>query len=158
MANRNADHPWTIGKRTFDIVGSFGTNGSSAVVAANVKGLGFGYAPVAGVMTLQSTIPVRPGISTTPGIVFSTTGTYVVTLDDSYLDCLAFIVSLQSASGTANTVQGGPIANLGVSGQAPNFTIYTITSGSPANIAANASSRVNFHIQLRDSTTGFSKP
>ena len=84
MANRRFDSSWVIGARLVEIMGSFGTNGSSAPVAASVKGLGFGYAPIAGVMTLQSS--ARPGISGTPGITHTATGTYLVTFDDSYQD------------------------------------------------------------------------
>jgi hypothetical protein len=159
MANRNFDTGWTIGKRLIDITGSFGTNGASNPVAANVKGFGFGYAPVGNVMTLQTSIPVRPGITTTPGIVRSATGTYVITLDDSYLDHQVFSCDLQVASASANWAQPGPIANMGVSGQAPNFTVIVInSSGTPQDVAANANSRVHFFIQLRDSTTQFAKP
>lgn len=159
MSNRNYDTSWTIGKRLIDISGSFGTNGASSPVAANVKGLGFGYAPTAGAMALQATIPVRPGITTTPGIVRSTTGTYVVTPDDTYIECTSFSTDLQVASNSANWSQPGPIANMNVSGQAPNFTIFVINgSGTLQDIAANASSRVNFTIQMRDSTTGYGKP
>jgi len=71
--------------RLIEIMGSFGTNGSNAPVAANVKGMDSGM-PIAGVMTLQATR--RPGISGTPGITHTATGTYIVTFDDSYLDLI----------------------------------------------------------------------
>jgi hypothetical protein len=159
MSNRNFDTSWTIGKRLIDIAGSFGTNSASNPVAANVKGLGFGYAPVAGVMTLQATVPVRPGITTTPGIVHSALGTYVVTLDDSYTDYTVFSCDLQVAAASANWAQPGPIANTNVSGQAPNFTIFVInSSGTGQDIAPATSSRVHFFIQMRDSSVQFSKP
>ena|SRR5579859_4200160 len=159
MASRNFDTGWCIGKRLIDVSGSFGTNGSSNPVAANVKGLGFGYAPVAGAYALQTTIPVRPGITTTPGIVRSTTGTYVLTLDDSYLDVNFFSTDLQVASASANWAQPGPIANVNVANQAPNVTIFVINSaGTLQDVAAGANSRVHFFLQMRDSTVGFSKP
>ena len=159
MANRNFDTSWTVGKRLIEIGGSFGTNGSAQIVAANVKGLGFGFAPVAGAMAAQTIIPVRPGITTTPGIVWTTPGQYVITLDDSYTECNYFSADLQVAAPSANWAQPGPIANLAVSGQAPNFTVFVInSSGAGQNIAAGASSRVHFFVQLRDSSVQFSKP
>jgi hypothetical protein len=159
MANRNFDQGWTVGKRLIEIAGSFGTNGASNPVAANVKGLGFGYAPMAGVMALQTTIPVRPGITTTPGIVHAALGTYTITFDDAYTDLNVFSCDLQVAALSANWAQPGPTANLGVSGSAPNVQVFVInSSGTGQDIAAATFSRVHFFVQFRDSNVQFSKP
>lgn len=156
MANRNLDTSYVIGKRLIDIAGSFGTNGSSSPAASSVKGLGFGYAPSAGVMAVKGS---SPGVTTTAGVVRSTTGTYVITPEDTFQDVNVFSTDLQVASASANWAQPGPIANTAVANQAPNLTIFVInSSGSLQDVAANASSRVHFFIQFRDSTVQFQKP
>jgi len=156
MANRNLDTSYCFGKRLIDIAGSFGTNGASNPVAANVKGLGFGYAPQNGTMAVKGS---SPGVTTTAGIVRSATGTYVITPEDPFADLNVVSCDLQVASASANWAQPGPVANLAVSNQAPNVTLFVInSSGSLQDIAANASSRVHFFMQFRDSTVQFQKP
>jgi len=156
MSNRRFDSSWVIGARLIEIMGSFGTNGSSNPVAANVKGLGFGYAPIAGVMTLQPT--ARPGISGTPGITHAATGTYLVTFDDSYQDLIYAGADLMVASASANWAQPGPFS-AGVSQTASNVQFFIInSSGSGQDIAAATYSRVEFECVFRDSTFQFGKP
>ena len=156
MANRRFDSSWVIGARLIEIMGSFGTNGSSAPVAASVKGLGFGYAPIAGVMTLQSS--ARPGISGTPGITHTATGTYLVTFDDSYQDLIYAGADLMVASASANWAQPGPFSS-GVSQTASTASFFVInSSGSGQDIAAATYSRIEFECVFRDSTVQFNKP
>jgi L-serine deaminase len=162
MANRRFDRDWCLGERCVQIWGSFGTNGGAAIVASTVKGFGFGYAPVNGVMTLQ---PNRSSISltTTPGIVLSGTGIYTVTLEDPYIDLVSVGVSIQaSAQGVnANDMIVGTVTNLGSSTAAPAIQLFTVNGGTGAAAtptAANANSRVNFTFIFRDSTVQFNKP
>lgn len=156
MSNRRFDSSWVIGARLIEIMGSFGTNGSNAPVAANVKGLGFGYAPIAGVMTLQAT--ARPGISGTPGITHTATGTYLVTFDDSYLDLIYAGADLMVASASANWAQPGPFS-VGVSQVASTTTFFVInSSGSGQDLAAATYSRLEFECVFRDSSVQFGRP
>jgi hypothetical protein len=163
MANRRYDRDWCLGERLITISGSFGTNAGSAIVAANVKGFGFGYAPSAGVMTLFGNIASKNYLTTTPGIVLSGTGIYTVTLEDPYIDMIAASVNIQvAASGaSANDMILGTAVNLGSSTAAPAIQLLTINGGSGAAAtpnAANANSRVNFQFIFRDSTVQFNKP
>lgn len=160
MSQRNLDQGWCLGKRLIDIAGSFGTNGSSTPLAASVKGLGFGYAwsLAASAMALKGT-PTDSPVTTTAGIVRSTTGTFVITMEDPYADINVFSTDLQVASASANWAQPGPTAAVGVSNQAPNLTVFVInSSGSLQDIAAATFSRVHFFCQFRDSTVQFGKP
>src|ERR1700690_3771350 len=86
MSNKNYDTAYAQGKRLIGIEGSFiPLTGAGTVVAANVRGFGFGYAPnSAGVMVLQPNLVVK-GLTTTPGIVRSGTGLYTVTFEDTFL-------------------------------------------------------------------------
>jgi len=156
MAQRRFDSSWVIGAGLIEIMGSFGTNGSNNPVAANVKGMGFGYAPIAGVMTLQSS--ARPGISGTPGVVHSATGTYVVTFDDTYADLLYAGADLMVASASANWAQPGPFS-AGVSQTASTCTFFVInSSGAGQDIAAATYSRVEFECIFRNSSVQFGRP
>lgn len=160
MCSRNLDTGWCIGKRLIDIAGSFGTNGSSTPAATSVKGLGFGYAPsdTTGVMAAKANSTNSP-ITTTPGVVRSTTGTYVVTVEDTFRDLNVLSCDLQVASASANWAQPGPVASLAAATAAPNFTLFVInSSGATQDIASGASSRVHFFAQFSDSTVQFGKP
>lgn len=160
MASRNLDQSWCFGKRLVDIAGSFGTNGASSPAASSVKGLGFGYAPndQTGAMQAKANSSISP-MTTTPGVVHSATGTYVITAEDSYSDVNVFSCDLQVASASANWAQPGPIAATATANQAPNVTIFVInSSGTPQDIASATSSRVHFFLQMRDSTVQFAKP
>ena len=166
MANRNFDTGWTIGKRLVDITGSFIplTTNTGTILATGVKGLGFGFAPVGspGVMAKQ-TSPVRPGITSAPGITHPSTGLYTITLDDAYRD-INFLSSDLSAAVTGSALWTQPVepwTNTGVlgaaNGIAPTVQFLIInSSGSPTD--ASAAMRLNFYIQLEDSTVQFGKP
>jgi hypothetical protein len=159
MSNRNFDMSYVVGKRLIDIEGSFvPLTGAGIVNAATVKGFGFGYAFINGVMTLQTS--ARPGINGTPGIVRTGVGTYTITLDDSYADFNIFDANLMlpNASGSQLWAQCVATAtNIGVSGQCPVFTLVIVNnSGTPTE--APAGCRLAFLIQLRDSTVQQGKP
>ena len=157
MANRNLDQSWTFGKRIVEISGSFGTNAAGAIVASAVKGLGFGYSPVNGTMTLKSA--ASPGVSSTPGIVRTTNGTYTVTLEDPYQDLIVAACDLQVNAASANWAQPGPLTNTATAGVAPTITFFTINgTGNNIDVAQNTNSRVMFTLILRDSTVQYSKP
>lgn len=161
MANKNFDQGFCIGKRLIEIAGSFiPLTGAGTVVASNVKGFGFGYAPnSAGVMTLQPNVASKSFLTTTPGIVRTGTGLYTVTLEDNYLDVNLFSADLAApVAGSALWAQPvEPVANLGSSTAAPVFSILIVNaSGTPTDAAANM--RMYFALQMRDSTTQRVKP
>jgi hypothetical protein len=165
MANRNFDQGYCIGKRLIDIAGSFfALTGGGTVAASSVKGLGFGYAPTAGVMTKQAA-PVRPGITSTPGIVRTSTGLYTITLDDSYRDINILSCDLGAPStGSALWTQPvEPWTNTGVlgaaAGVAPSVQVLIINaSGSPSDPGSSNAFRVHFFVQCEDSSVQFQKP
>lgn len=135
MSNRSLDQPWTLGKRSIAIKGSFGTNAGTSPTVASTRGLGF-----------RNTAPTRTGA-----------GTYRVTFDDPYLDLNYANAHLQLPAASDDTASVGPVAGLsGTTG--PTMTIFVLTGGVAADIAANANSRVFFEATFRDSNIGFSKP
>ena len=159
MANRKFDKPYCIGERQVIISGSFvALTGAGTVDATKVTGFGFGYAPVAGKMALQTS--ARPGIAGTVGIVRTGTGVYMLTLDDAYLECTAFNADVAGpVTGTNLFTQllDPPATSLGTAGTAPVFTLVLVSgSGTPTD--ASAGMRVHFQIVLRDSTERFNKP
>lgn len=159
MANRRFDRAYCVGERIVDIYGSFVTlTGSGTVAAATVKGFGFGYAPTAGKMALQSS--ARPGINSTPGIVRVSTGLYSITFDDAYLDLTYFSAhySAGSTSGAAKFAQTiNNATGLATSATAPTLQLIIVNgSGTPAD--GEAAGLINFHARFRDSTVQFSKP
>lgn len=159
MSNRRYDRDWVLGERIIHIFGSFACpSGSSGVTASSVKGFGFGYAPLNGVMALKPS--ASPGITSTPGIAYTSAGLYTVTLEDPYIDAIDWDAHLIIPSGgtfsNAAKIETVP-TNLGASGLAPTFTITTLTSGgTPTDFGATY--RVGFHIYLRDSSVQFNKP
>lgn len=157
MANRRFDESYVIGVRIIDIMGSFATlAGAGTVIASSVKGFGFGYAPINGVMTLQPT--ARNGITSTPGILRTGTGVYTVTFDDSYADVIDIGSDLQVATGgSALWAQPNPTTGLATSGTAPTCT-FTIINSSGTPTEGGTTSRLNFRCTFRDSTTQFTKP
>lgn len=162
MANRRFDKDWCIGPRIIRVMGSFGTNTAAAPVASSVKGFGFGYAPVAGVMTLFGNVASKNFLTTTPGITYTATGIYTITFEDLYLDLISFDCNIQQTAGNS-TFDANPadVANLGSSTAAPTIKIQvtnTTTGNQATPPAAGAQSRINFEAVFRDSTEQFGKP
>ena len=162
MANRRFDRDWALGERIIRIYGSFGTNGTSTPVAANVKGFGFGYAPSAGVMVLQPNLSSKSFLTSTPGITYAATGVYSITFEDPYIDCISFICTMQQTAGNSiYDAEAADMSNLGSSTAAPTLKIQIInqtTGNAVAPPAASGPSRVNFIAVFRDSTVQFNKP
>lgn len=159
MANRRFDAPYCIGERRITIAGSFvPLTGAGTVVASTVKGFGFGYAPIAGVMTLVSS--ARPGVSGTPGVVRTSAGLYTITLDDSYEDVEHITASYWTPAaglGTPLIVNPTTTTSFGVAATASSFqVVLTTTTGTPTD--SGASCRISFLVTLRDSTVQFAKP
>lgn len=135
MSNRSLDRGWTIGKRIISVRGSFATNGNATPTVAGTRGQGF-----------RKTAVTRTGV-----------GTYVVTFDDPYLDLDDANAHLQLPAAADNTASVGPVASLSAT-TGPTMTIFTLTAGAAADIAANANSRVFFNATFRDSNVGQGKP
>jgi hypothetical protein len=168
MSSHNFDRGHLLlGKRQAHIFGSFaaptGVGGAGAANGAfdptSVKGLGFGYAPnQQGIMALQAA--ARPGISSVPGVIWVSAGVYTMTLDDSYIDATDWEAHVIPPS-------GGTLTNiariltlptlLGTGGKAPTFTFNVATSGGTLT-DFGPTYRIGFHLWLRDSSVGFSKP
>lgn len=164
MANRNYYKPiYTTGPRRIIIAGSFACPASSAgVTASTVKGLGFGYAPLAPsfAVALKPQPGNNPTPSSTPGITYVSAGTYLLTLEDPYLDFDSYGAWLSAPAAGTNTnlvnINTAP-TGFNTSGTGPAFTIVTAaSSGTPTDLGATF--RVNFHIFLRDSSVQFGKP
>lgn len=104
------------------IQGSFAPNGASA--PTNALGKGWSVARTA-------------------------VGTFVITLQDSYVSLESLGTDLQFEAATANWSQFGPVDVV----TAKTVTIYTVNSaGAPTDIAANSARRVNFGLGLVNST------
>jgi len=158
MSNRNADKARLIlGKRIWEIEGTFvALAGAGTVVAANVKGWGFGYAPVNGVMALKPTASL--GVTSVPGILRTGAGVYTITLEDPYIDFISASAWLQGPGPNANDAQIlQTITNLGSSSLAPTFTLNTNNSGGAATDLGTTYS-IGFRLVLRDSTVNYNKP
>jgi hypothetical protein len=160
VANRQFQTGWCLGERLIEISGSFvPLTGAGTVVASSVKGEGFGYAPIAGVMKLQPNLASKNFLTTTPGIVRTGTGLYTVTMEDQYLDINDFTADLAAPiAGSALWAQPvEPVANLGSTTAAVVLSILIVnSSGTPTDAAANM--RMYFSAIFRDSTTRFNKP
>lgn len=162
MANRRFDRPYTIGVRRIWIAGSFATNGSSNPVAANVRGLGFGYAPVNGAMAAYTTS--RGTLTSSAGIVHTATGKYTMTLDDSYQDFDSIQATMQANSDPSGShfyqTGTGTTANFDSATSAPTivFYVYDVVALALVDLAAATNNRVHFAMQLRDSTERYGTP
>jgi hypothetical protein len=157
MSNRTFDLPYTVGPGRVRICGSFApipASAGSVINASLVNGFGFGYAPVKGVMTLQA--KAQSGISSTPGIVRTGTGTYTVTLDDSYIACDAQEVQLgiPLSGGTLQATWVPVVANLNAPGLAPTFTIVLRSSGFPTDVGGTGF-LISFIYVMRNSTVQY---
>jgi hypothetical protein len=113
------------------ISGSFAPNGTSALVAASTKGVGFTAA--------------RTGV-----------GTFVVTLDDAYNEIVEAQATLQLSTPAAQMAQLGPVtAPAGATRGAVTIVVANSSTGAAADVSANANNRVHFQILCRD---GLNKP
>lgn len=123
MANRTFDKPMTLGKGIVKIEGSFAPAGTSAPTA--VKGKGFSVS--------------RSGV-----------GTFVVLLEDAYVDLNCATASLQLASADDKTVQFGAIDV--VTAKTVVLRVYDISGAAAADISADPANRVHFSLTLKNST------
>ena len=160
MANRRFDNDdKTLGVGLRRIYGSFvPLTGAGIVAASTVKGMGFGYAPIAGVMALKTS--ASQGVSGTPGIVRTSTGLYTITLEDSYLDLVSILCSLQvPAAGIASGLDAYPVTlpSVGVAATASTFQIVILNSSGVVTESV-ASCRICFEAVFRDSSVQFNKP
>lgn len=160
MSDKNLDRAWTIGKRSIRIAGSFQVlSGAGTIVASKVTGLGFGFAPVNGVMALRAQPGNNPTPLTTPGILRPGTGLYTIIMENPYLGCDSFTCCLAVPAAGAQlwAVPVEPITGLGTAGTGPTFTILLMNNaGTPTD--GLTTERVHFDIIVRDSTVSFSKP
>jgi hypothetical protein len=160
MSTRNNDTGWCIGKRLVEVCGSFiPLTGAGTILATGVKGLGFGFAPVNGVMALRAQPQNNPTPKSTPGILRTGTGLYTLIPEDTYIDCNYFGVDL--AVPVAGSALWGqpvePIINLNTAQTAPTHSILIVNNaGTPTDAAA--SMRMYFELQYRDSTVQYNKP
>lgn len=161
MSNRDYDKlGGVIGKGLIPIWGSFvPLTGAGTVVASNVRGFGFGYAPTNGVMKLKAQPQNNPTPLTTPGILYVSAGLYSVTLEDPYLDCVRFgcDLALPATGANLSAVPVEPIVGINTANTGPTFKILLQNAaGSPTEGATTQ--RVYFAMLMRNSTVGYQKP
>lgn len=120
MANRFFKTPWCYEHSLVTVTGYFLTNGASSPTTLK----GTGVASVA-----------RTG-----------TGTYLLTLQDSFIEHRGMIVHLGLNASADSVAQLGA-----VSSTAKTVVIRTLTAGADADIAANANNKVFFTFQLKNS-------
>ena len=126
MASRIWTTLQTLGKRRHLIEGSFAPNGSSALVAADVKGKGF-------------------------SVAYISTGLYRVTFEDKYVGLESFTLGLMLNAADDKMLQFGPYDP---SAKTLDIRSYDISGGALADIAANANNRISFQVIFNDSTPG----
>src|ERR1700722_7515886 len=165
MSNRRLDRPWTIGERIIVVQGSFvPLTGAGTVRASAVRGLGFRYSPVAGVMTLRGAPGNNPVPLSTPGITLGTTGLYSIVFEDPYQELVFFDAVLAGpATGIAtggSALQAQPVVpETGVATAATGPTLQVVivnNAGTPTQCVANC--RLFFEAHFRDSTVQYQKP
>lgn len=116
MAERNFDFLETIGRKKRVLAGSFAPNGSSALVAADTKGLGFTAAYVS-------------------------TGLYRLTFANAYGALNSATATLQLATGDDKYVQIGTYT---AADRTLDIRVWDASGGAVADVAANANNRINF--------------
>jgi len=114
-------HPWALQRGLVVIAGSFAPNGSSAISAASNEGLGWSVAR-------------------------TNTGLYTITFSDKYAALVSFDLTLQMNTPAAQVLCAGAFSQSG-----KTITITNFTSGSAADIAANANNRIHFTACFRNS-------
>lgn len=124
MANRNTTPLKTLGKNRVVIAGSFAPNGSSAVNSALNRGRGFTVA--------------RGG-----------TGTFTITLSDTWAQCDAAVATLQLATADDKYALVGSID---LSAKTVVINVWDISGAALADVAANTNNRINFVLVMRNST------
>jgi hypothetical protein len=123
LAGRNVDVLGCYGKGQLDVAGSFAPNGGSNPVAASNKG------------------------SLLASVVWTSTGTWTVTLRCRAKDVIKIDAGAQinSAANVNTSMQIGAVSSL-----APvTFVIRNNPGGAVADIAADASNRINFTVRLQ---------
>lgn len=159
MSNRNADKAvLVLGKRLWEFDGSFVClAGAGTVVASTVKGWGFGYSPVAGVMTLKPT--ATSGIISTPGIVRTAVGVFTLTFEDTYLEVVNANAWLMGPGPNVNDAAiRQAVTNVASSNQAPTFTIDTFNGATGAAADLGTTYSVGFRVKFRDSSANYNRP
>lgn len=110
--------------------GSFAPNGSSAVDPTSIRGAGF-------------------------SVVRTSTGLFTVTLDKAYTGLISALCALQTAAASRLALRFGAIDVVTAKTVVLRLDdVYGSTPGTPevADLAANASNRIFFSLQLKDST------
>ena len=125
MANRNLTHSQVLNRGEVIICGSFAPNGAGAVDAAGNEGIGWSVARTA-------------------------VGTFTVTLEDKWIALLSGQAHLQHVTPI------GALAQLGPTDVSSALTVVVsvidTATGLPADIVADANSRVHFELRLKNST------
>ncbi len=121
MASRNWIKPDALQRGLVIIAGSFAPNDSSAISADSRQGTGWSVAR-------------------------SNTGLYTVTFSDKYAALVSFGCWLQLATPAAQVLCAGVYT-----AASKTITITNFTSGSAADIAADANNRIHFAALFRNS-------
>lgn len=122
MAARNLAPVRALVRELIPIVGSFAPNGSSALDATKVEGLGF-------------------------SVAYTSTGLYTVTLTDKYHELVSAHANLQLTTGDDKFCQLGVVD---LSSKTIQIRVWDISGAAVADVAADAGNRINFTFWLRN--------
>lgn len=160
MSDKNMDRPWVVGKRQIELRGSFKVlSGAGTIDATKVTGLGFGFAPVNGVMALRAQPQNNPTPLSTPGILRTNTGLYTITFENPYLELVSFHPHLATAAGGVNLFAQAiePVTGTNTAQTGPTITVQLV-NGSGAATEGATTQRLHFVAVFRDSTWSYQKP
>ncbi len=128
MANRIWRESESKNIGVVNVEGSFAPNGASAVDSASNMGSGW-------------------------SVVRTSTGLFTITLADSYVGCYAANCSLQLATGDDKFAQLGSIDV--TTAKTIQIRIWDVSAAAVADVAANANNRINFSLQLKNTTVSY---
>lgn len=122
MANRRFGKPYIYGDDRVICEGSFAPNGSSALVADDVKGIGF-------------------------SVVRTSAGLFTITFDDAFPAFESAHATLQLASGGDQIIQ---IGTWTASTKKLQIRVWDISGAAVADVAADANNRIHFTAVFRN--------
>jgi hypothetical protein len=124
VASRIAHFLRGLNRDTIVIAGSFAPNGSGTVASSSNKGKGWSVAR-------------------------TSTGLFTITLADKFYELVSFTATLQLASADDKLAQCGTVD---LSAKTAQIRIWDKSAAAVADVSANANNRVNFALELRNTT------
>jgi hypothetical protein len=84
-------------------------------------------------------------------VVFSTTGTFLITLQDGYYQLWSKFATVQRSTAADLVAQFGDISNLGT-GNPVTVVVRLLAGATPTNLAADPNNSVSVKLSFNDST------